>query len=141
MAILKRDSSAGSVYFPFKASMITAFSRFLSTVRSMPGSFFKTEMLSFSTSASNCSSRSCVQRFSSSSDSFVIFQTVARMNCLVHRDYSFSGSTIVNIYDDRIEFVSLGGAGSRIRIRFHFPWSFPIKKSESCCSVLSNEID
>lgn len=33
----------------------------------------------------------------------------AWLNCLVHRDYSFSGSTIVNIYDDRIEFVSLGG--------------------------------
>ena len=33
----------------------------------------------------------------------------AWLNCLVHRDYSFSGSTIVNIYDDRIELVSLGG--------------------------------
>lgn len=33
----------------------------------------------------------------------------AWMNCLVHRDYSFSGSTIVNIYDDRMEFVTLGG--------------------------------
>lgn len=32
----------------------------------------------------------------------------AWLNCIVHRDYSFSGSTIVNIYDDRIEFVSLG---------------------------------
>lgn len=33
----------------------------------------------------------------------------ALLNCIVHRDYSFSGSTLVNIYDDRIEFVSLGG--------------------------------
>ena len=33
----------------------------------------------------------------------------AWLNCLVHRDYSFSGSTIINIYDDRIEFISLGG--------------------------------
>lgn len=33
----------------------------------------------------------------------------AWMNCLVHRDYSFSASTIINIYDDRMEFVSLGG--------------------------------
>ncbi len=31
------------------------------------------------------------------------------LNCIVHRDYSFSGSTIINVYDDRIEFVSLGG--------------------------------
>jgi ATP-dependent DNA helicase RecG len=33
----------------------------------------------------------------------------AMLNALIHRDYSFSGSIIVNIYDDRIEFVSLGG--------------------------------
>ncbi|MDR3120912.1 MAG: putative DNA binding domain-containing protein [Clostridiales bacterium] len=33
----------------------------------------------------------------------------AILNALIHRDYGFSGSIIVNIYDDRIEFVSLGG--------------------------------
>ena len=33
----------------------------------------------------------------------------ALLNCIVHRDYSFTGSTLVSIYDDRIEFVSLGG--------------------------------
>lgn len=33
----------------------------------------------------------------------------ALLNCIVHRDYSFSGSTLINIYDDRMEFVSLGG--------------------------------
>jgi ATP-dependent DNA helicase RecG len=33
----------------------------------------------------------------------------AMLNALIHRDYGFSGSIIVNIYDDRIEFVSLGG--------------------------------
>ena len=31
------------------------------------------------------------------------------LNSIVHRDYSFSGSNLINIYDDRIEFVSLGG--------------------------------
>jgi ATP-dependent DNA helicase RecG len=31
------------------------------------------------------------------------------INALVHRDYSFGGSIIVNIYDDRMEFVSIGG--------------------------------
>jgi ATP-dependent DNA helicase RecG len=31
------------------------------------------------------------------------------LNALIHREYSFSGSIIVNIYDDRMEFVSLGG--------------------------------
>ncbi|MCL1951918.1 MAG: putative DNA binding domain-containing protein [Oscillospiraceae bacterium] len=33
----------------------------------------------------------------------------AMLNAIVHRDYAFSGSIIVNIYDDRMEFVSLGG--------------------------------
>jgi len=33
----------------------------------------------------------------------------AMLNAIIHRDYSFSGSIIVNIYDDRMEFVSLGG--------------------------------
>lgn len=33
----------------------------------------------------------------------------ALLNCIAHRDYSFSGSTLINVYDDRIEFVSLGG--------------------------------
>jgi len=33
----------------------------------------------------------------------------ALLNALVHRDYSFSSSTIISIFDDRIEFVSIGG--------------------------------
>lgn len=33
----------------------------------------------------------------------------ALLNTLVHRDYSFRASTLISIYDDRIEFVSIGG--------------------------------
>jgi len=33
----------------------------------------------------------------------------ALLNTICHRDYDYPGSTIINIYDDRIEFVSLGG--------------------------------
>lgn len=33
----------------------------------------------------------------------------ALLNSLVHRDYSFSASTLISIYSDRIEFVSVGG--------------------------------
>lgn len=33
----------------------------------------------------------------------------ALINSVVHRDYSFSASTLISIYDDRIEFVSVGG--------------------------------
>jgi len=33
----------------------------------------------------------------------------AILNAIVHRDYGFSGSIIVNLYDDRAEFISLGG--------------------------------
>lgn len=33
----------------------------------------------------------------------------ALLNSLVHRDYSFSASTLVSVYADRMEFVSIGG--------------------------------
>ena len=33
----------------------------------------------------------------------------ALLNSLVHRDYGFSASTIIGIYDDQIEFTSIGG--------------------------------
>lgn len=33
----------------------------------------------------------------------------ALLNSIIHRDYLFSGSTIINLFDDHIEFVSLGG--------------------------------
>lgn len=38
------------------------------------------------------------------------------LNAIVHRDYSFSGSTFVNIYSDRMEFVSLGGLVSGLSL-------------------------
>lgn len=33
----------------------------------------------------------------------------ALLNSLVHRDYSYSSSTMISIYNDRIEFISIGG--------------------------------
>lgn len=39
----------------------------------------------------------------------VIAVREALLNLLVHRDYSFSASALISIYDDRIEFVSIGG--------------------------------
>ena len=33
----------------------------------------------------------------------------AMLNAIVHRDYSYSASTFISIFDDRIEFVTLGG--------------------------------
>ena len=33
----------------------------------------------------------------------------ALLNSLVHRDYSYSASTLISVYEDRIEFVSIGG--------------------------------
>ena len=38
----------------------------------------------------------------------------AMLNSLVHRDYSFRASTLISIYEDRIEFVSIGGLLSGI---------------------------
>lgn len=33
----------------------------------------------------------------------------ALLNAVVHRDYSYSGSTFINLYSDRLEIISLGG--------------------------------
>ena len=33
----------------------------------------------------------------------------ALLNAIFHRDYSFSGSTLISIFEDRIEFVTIGG--------------------------------
>ena len=33
----------------------------------------------------------------------------ALLNALVHRDYSFSGSIIINVNDSCMEFISIGG--------------------------------
>lgn len=38
------------------------------------------------------------------------------LNAIIHRDYAFSGSIIINVYDDRIEFVSLGGIMPGLRV-------------------------
>ncbi len=38
----------------------------------------------------------------------------ALLNALVHRDYSFSGSTLISIFDNHIEFVSIGGLAKGI---------------------------
>ena len=33
----------------------------------------------------------------------------ALLNTIIHREYAYSGSTLISIFDDRIEFVTLGG--------------------------------
>lgn len=40
----------------------------------------------------------------------------ALLNAIVHRDYSFSGSTLINIYLDRLEIISLGGLVSGLSL-------------------------
>lgn len=41
----------------------------------------------------------------------------ALLNAVVHREYSFGASTLVNIYEDRIEFLSLGGIVSGLSLK------------------------
>lgn len=41
----------------------------------------------------------------------------ALFNSLVHRDYSVGASNLINIYDDRIEFVSVGGLVSGLELK------------------------
>ena len=38
----------------------------------------------------------------------------ALMNCIIHRDYSNPASTLINVYADRIEFISYGGLADGI---------------------------
>ena len=40
----------------------------------------------------------------------------ALLNSLVHRDYSFSASTLISVYDDRIEFTSIGGLSAGVSL-------------------------
>ncbi len=40
----------------------------------------------------------------------------ALLNLLVHRDYSFHSSAFISIYDDRIEFTSIGGLPSGVEL-------------------------
>lgn len=44
----------------------------------------------------------------------------ALLNSIVHRDYSCVGSVIINIFDDRMEFVSLGGLVNGIELESIF---------------------
>ncbi len=44
----------------------------------------------------------------------VIAVREALLNLIVHRDYSFSDGSLISIYDDRMEFVSIGGLMSGI---------------------------
>ena len=48
----------------------------------------------------------------------------ALFNSLVHRDYSVGSSNLINIYDDRIEFVSVGGLVSGLELKSIFFWVF-----------------
>lgn len=40
----------------------------------------------------------------------------ALLNAIVHREYSFSGSTFINLYSDRLEMISLGGLVSGLSL-------------------------
>jgi len=40
----------------------------------------------------------------------------ALVNAVVHRDYGFSGSILIHIFEDRIEFVSVGGLVSKLTL-------------------------
>lgn len=44
----------------------------------------------------------------------------ALLNMIVHRDYSIEGSNIINVFEDRIEFVSVGGLVSSIELESIF---------------------
>ena len=55
------------------------------------------------------------------------------LNAIIHRDYDYSGSIIINIYDDRIEFISIGGLVKGITLK-----DIMCGVSQSRNSVLTN---
>lgn len=58
----------------------------------------------------------------------------ALLNSLVHRDYAYSASTLLSIFDDRIEFVSIGGLVKGISIE-DMMLGVSITRNENLASV------
>ena len=55
----------------------------------------------------------------------------ALLNAIVHRDYSFSGSTFINLYSDRLEFLSLGGLVPGLSLKAAMLGASPVRKMKS----------
>ena len=55
----------------------------------------------------------------------------ALLNAVVHRDYDYSGSILINIFSNRIEFVSIGGLVKGITLH-DVSRSFTTKKHSYC---------
>lgn len=55
----------------------------------------------------------------------------ALLNMLIHRDYSFSASSFIKIFDNRIEFISYGGLPKELNLNdiLQFPYSAPRNKN------------
>lgn len=58
----------------------------------------------------------------------------ALLNAIVHRDYSLSGSTLISLFDDRLEFVSLGGLVQGIAIS-DIPLGVSLSRNERLANV------
>ncbi len=56
------------------------------------------------------------------------------LNTIIHREYALSGSTLISIYDDRIEFVSLGGLVSGISLE-DIKYGISITRNEKIANV------
>lgn len=58
----------------------------------------------------------------------------ALLNALVHRDYGYSASTLISVFDDRIEFVSVGGLAHGITLN-DILLGVSVPKNEGLASV------
>ena len=58
----------------------------------------------------------------------------ALLNALVHRDYAYDGSTMIAIFDDRMEFVSLGGLAGGITFD-DVMLGVPVARNENLANV------
>ena len=61
----------------------------------------------------------------------------ALLNAVIHRDYSYGGSIIINVNKKEIEFISIGGLASGNFKRGYSEWNFFIQKSKTCGNLSS----
>ncbi|MCA0385287.1 MAG: putative DNA binding domain-containing protein [Firmicutes bacterium] len=65
----------------------------------------------------------------------------ALLNAIVHREYAFSGNTIINLYSDRLDIISLGGLVAGMSLEAAMLGASQARNEKFASLFLSNEID
>lgn len=65
----------------------------------------------------------------------------ALLNAIVHREYAFSGNTIINLYSDRLDIISHGGLVAGMSLEAAMLGASQARNEKFASLFLSNEID